>query len=41
MAKRLKLHSARELCCTKCKKWHRSGSKVYDEHYRYLVEDSR
>jgi len=38
MSKRLKLHSARELYCTKCKKWHGSGSRVYDEHYRYLVE---
>ena len=38
MAKRLKLHSARELYCPKCKKWHRSGSKIYDDHYQYLVE---
>ncbi len=38
MAKRLKLHSAGELYCTKCHKWHRSDSKKYDEHYAYLVE---
>ena len=37
-AKRLKLHSARELYCPQCNKWHRSGSKLYDEHYKLLIE---
>ena len=35
---RLKLHSARELYCPICKRWHRSGSKMYDKHYGGLVE---
>jgi len=38
MVKWVKRHSARELYCTRCKRWHRSGSKIYDEHYKYLVE---
>ncbi len=36
--KRVKLHSARELYCPLCGRWHRSGSKIYDLHYEYLVE---
>lgn len=38
MAKRLKLHSARELYCRKCRRWHNSRGKIYDRHYKYLVE---
>ena len=40
MIKRLKRHSARELYCTKCQKWHTSAGKIYDKHYKYLIEKS-
>ncbi len=38
MSTRVKLHSARELYCPICKRWHRSPSKAYINHYSYLIE---